>query len=226
VKDRIILFLKNFRAGRVKTRLAAHLGAEGALAVYTSMVSGLLERLAPLRDMLVPYIDALPSGEDPAFGVLRTLPGMRLQHGKDLGERMSNAFQEVFASGADRAVLIGSDIPRINRELLEGYLASLRSYPMTIGPTADGGYYLIGFRAERFDPSVFRGIDWSTDRVFTQTLDRARSLRLDSRIGKRLRDIDTVEDLEAFVDSEPRAHPLARVLERYRPGTRTSERRC
>jgi rSAM/selenodomain-associated transferase 1 len=215
--DRIILFLKSFQAGRVKTRLAARLGDRGALAIYTVMVTDLLAKLETLRNILVPYIDTLPDPVEPPPSVSSLLSRglLKVQRGEDLGQRMSYAFQEVFADGAERAVLIGSDIPRIDGELLEAYLAALRTFPMVIGPAADGGYYLIGFQRERFETSLFRGIEWSTERVFDQTLDKARSCGLTCHVGTELQDVDTFEDLESLISSDLSGGSLAEVLEQY-----------
>ena len=215
--DRIILFLKSFRAGHVKTRLAGRLGDRGALEIYTAMVADLLAKLEPLRDRVVPYFDRFPDSNDqpPAVSSLLSRGLLKVQRGEDLGQRMGSAFEEVFAAGAERAVLIGSDIPQIDAELLEGYFSALRRFPMVLGPAADGGYYLIGFQRERFDAAVFQGIEWSTERVLQQTLNKARSLGLPCRLGAELRDIDTIEDLGSLLPTGLPAGTLASVLERY-----------
>jgi len=220
--DRVVLFLKSFQAGHVKTRLAARVGDRGALKVYTAMVADLLTRLEPLRDVLVPYVDTFqvdtladPIDYPPVVSSWLSRGLLKVQRGEDLGERMSNAFREVFAAGAERAVLIGSDIPQINSDLLKGYLVALRMFPMVLGPAADGGYYLIGFEREHFDASVFRGIEWSTERVLDQTLDKARSRRLPIHIGAELQDVDTAEDLESLLSTGLYAGSLAEVLEQY-----------
>lgn len=215
--ERIILFLKSFQAGRVKTRLAARLGDRGALNVYAAMVADLLVELNPLLNILVPYFDVPPDPSDhpPSVNSLMSRGLLKVQRGRDLGERMSNAFQEVFAAGVERAILIGSDIPQIDSELLEDYLAELRTCPMVVGPAVDGGYYLIGFQRRHFDPSLFDDIEWSTEGVLEQTLDKTRSLELDCYIGTKLQDVDTVEDLESVAASDLPAGSLAELLERY-----------
>lgn len=215
--DRVILFLKSFRAGHVKTRLAASLGDRGALEIYTAMVADLLARLEPLRNLVVAYFDALPGQDDhpPSISSLLSRGLLKVQRGQDLGQRMSNAFQEVFDAGAKRAVLIGSDIPRIDAQLLEGYFEALHTFPMVLGPSVDGGYYLIGFQRERFEASLFRGIEWSTERVLEQSLDKARSRGLLCQLGAELQDVDTIEDLESLLSSGLPAGSLPGVLERY-----------
>ncbi|UCF99174.1 MAG: TIGR04282 family arsenosugar biosynthesis glycosyltransferase [Spirochaetaceae bacterium] len=218
--DRIILFLKAFRAGRVKTRLASRLGDRGALEVYTAMVADLLAKLQPLRDIVVPYFDAVSkSGDSPSsVASLLSQGWLKIQRGGDLGERMVNALQDVFSEGAERAVLIGSDIPEIDSDLLERYLDILREYPMAIGPAADGGYYLIGFQRKHVHPLLFDGIEWSTEQVFEQTLQRARSLELPCFIGEELRDVDTIEDLESLLSSGVSAPSLIELLKGYLVG--------
>jgi rSAM/selenodomain-associated transferase 1 len=246
--ERIILFLKRFRVGEVKTRLAREIGDRGALELYAAMVADLLIKLLPLREIVVPYFDAVmqpaefrqpgqgggpeeqhgqgagpkPQLMDPAAAVHRLLspaefPGGKpgIQEGGNLGQRMGNAFRDVFAAGAERALLIGSDIPEMSSDLLEEYLARLRRFPMVIGPAADGGYYLIGFQRGRFDARLFDGIEWSTEHVFAQTLAKARSLRLPSYVGRQLRDVDTVEDLESILSSGASSR-LGEILQQYR----------
>jgi rSAM/selenodomain-associated transferase 1 len=215
--DRVILFLKSFQAGQVKTRLAASLGDLFALKVYTAMVADLLAKLEPQRDNLIPYFDTPPGpGDHPAsIASLLSQGLLQIQRGRGLGERMSNAFLEVFSTGVERAVLIGSDIPQIDSDLLVDYFEALRTFPMVLGPAADGGYYLIGFQRERFEQSIFTGIEWSTEQVFEQTLNKACSLELSCHVGAELRDIDTIEDLEALLTTGQPGGSLADVLEQY-----------
>jgi len=215
--DRIILFLKSFRAGHVKTRLANRLGARDALEIYKAIVADLLAKLEPLRDLVIPYFDRIPDPKDqsPAVPSLLSRGLLKVQRGEALGQRMSSAFEEVFAAGAERAVLIGSDIPRIDAGLLEEYFSALHRVAMVLGPAADGGYYLIGFRRERFDAAVFQGIEWSTERVLRQTLDAARACGLTFHLGAELQDIDTIEDLEALLSSDLSTGSLSDILARH-----------
>jgi glycosyltransferase A (GT-A) superfamily protein (DUF2064 family) len=78
-----------------------------------------------------------------------------------LGEKMRNAFSNVFATGVDQALLIGSDFPDLDIGILQEAFVSLQNKDMTIGPAKDGGYYLMGFRKDTFDRDVFTGIDWA-----------------------------------------------------------------
>jgi hypothetical protein len=120
------------------------------------------------------------------------------QIGHDLGERMATAFETIFSQGLSSAVLIGSDSPDLPNEVIEEALISLKEYDSVIGPSYDGGYYLIGFRADTFLPQAFDGISWSTPEVFMQTLGILRKANLRVHILPTWRDIDTLDDLKAL----------------------------
>jgi len=117
------------------------------------------------------------------------------QHGRDLGERMKNGFLDGFAKGYKRVVLIGSDIPDLPKNSIEEAFQSLEETDAVIGPAFDGGYYLIGFRQSAFSSQVFEEINWGTATVFDETMKKLKRLRRSVHTLPRLRDIDTVEDL-------------------------------
>ncbi len=117
------------------------------------------------------------------------------QMGENLGEKMKNAFTEAFSMNFKKVLLIGSDIPDLPLEFIEEAFRSLHEKDAVIGPSVDGGYYLIGFKDITFLPRAFEKIPWSTDRVFDETMKIFESKRLAVHTLPRLRDIDTVEDL-------------------------------
>ncbi len=117
------------------------------------------------------------------------------QQGAHLGQSMARSLNDAFQDGKESAILIGSDIPQIDRELIGVYFQRLAQFPMVLGPTDDGGYYLIGFRRDGFAEEVFEGIAWSGPRVYGQTLARAGELGLELHAGEMLSDIDTFDDL-------------------------------
>jgi rSAM/selenodomain-associated transferase 1 len=117
------------------------------------------------------------------------------QRGENLGERMKNSFTEAFTMNFKRVVLIGSDIPDLPLEFIEEAFHSLQEKDVVIGPSLDGGYYLIGFKDKTFSSQVFKGIPWSTERVFEQTTKILEREGLTVHFLKPLRDIDTIEDL-------------------------------
>ncbi|MBU6392198.1 MAG: TIGR04282 family arsenosugar biosynthesis glycosyltransferase, partial [Planctomycetes bacterium] len=128
------------------------------------------------------------------------------QEGDTLGERMSHAFQQLFQDkGYKRCIIIGTDCPEIDAVLIENAFETLQGKDIVLGPCKDGGYYLLGMsrlspiRFEReFVPDLFVDIDWSTDRVFDQTMAKVRKNNLSYGILKTLADVDTPEDLHRY----------------------------
>jgi rSAM/selenodomain-associated transferase 1 len=190
----LIFFIRYPEKGQVKTRLATSIGDERALNLYKRFLLNILSTLN--KGTFLFYLcfypaDALEStrkwlGEDYLY-----MP----QQGVDLGERMKNGFMEAFAMNFKRVVLIGSDIPDLPLEFIEEAFASLRDKDSVIGPSLDGGYYLIGFNDRKFFPAVFKRIPWSTERVFQETMKRLEREGLTVHTLKPLRDIDTIDDL-------------------------------
>jgi hypothetical protein len=193
--DRCLLFfIKNPEKGRVKTRLASAVGDEMAAKLYRRF---LLETLSTLnKGTFLFYLCFYPGhslndlkhwlGEDYLY-----MP----QKGEDLGERMKNGFIDAFSMNFKRVVLIGSDIPDLPLEFIEEAFASLREKDVVIGPSFDGGYYLIGFKNKNFSLRTFEGIPWSTKRVFKETMNILKQERLTVHTLHPLRDIDTIDDL-------------------------------
>jgi glycosyltransferase A (GT-A) superfamily protein (DUF2064 family) len=97
--------------------------------------------------------------------------------------------------GSSRAVLIGSDIPDLPESILSEAFRSLDDHDAVLGPARDGGYYLIGFRRDTFVPDVFRGIEWSTDRVFAETRRKLEQATRSVYLLPEWSDVDTPEDL-------------------------------
>jgi uncharacterized protein len=192
----LLVFLKAPRPGQVKTRLAADIGAGEAARVYRALAERVLAQTAPeAGDTYRRLIFFSPA--DARDEIAAWLPGEDLveQAEGELGQRMVAAFAHAFASGAARAVLIGTDVPRLNREHVRQALTALEASPVVLGPATDGGYYLVALTARR--PELFEGIAWSTDTVRAATLERAAELGLRVHLLEPLRDVDTAADLEA-----------------------------
>jgi len=194
----LILFVKSPESGNVKSRLSRSIGKMGAAQLYRCFVLDLLDALDKgawgLHIFFHPPDAGLTVkkwlGEDRSYAA---------QEGEDLGERMKRAFEESFAGGSDAAILIGSDLPDLPREIIETGFVSLLHHDVVMGPALDGGYYLIGFKRESFAPDVFDGISWGSGTVFRETC------QILSRKGRRFsvlppwQDIDTYEDLQALI---------------------------
>jgi rSAM/selenodomain-associated transferase 1 len=193
--DRCLLFFIRYpEKGRIKTRLAASIGDERALKLYKNFLLSILSTLN--KGTFLFYLCFYPA--DALESLRKWLGGDYLympQQGMDLGERMKNGFMEAFDSGFKRVVLIGSDIPDLPLEFIEEAFASIREKDCVIGPSLDGGYYLIGFKDTKFSPQVFKGILWSTERVFEETMKILEREELTVHTLKPLRDIDTIDDL-------------------------------
>lgn len=193
----ILVFQKNLIAGRTKTRLAATIGNEKALLVYKQLILITTNVLINLPfDKLIYYSEFIPLDiEDKEIETTaKTL--VLVQHGNDLGARMLNSFSDQFKMGYSRLIIIGTDCPDLNSELLLNAFNALESHDIVIGPAADGGYYLLGM--SKLYPELFEGVEWSTSEVYGQTVDIISKLGLSFSLMPVLRDLDNEDDLKYF----------------------------
>jgi rSAM/selenodomain-associated transferase 1 len=191
----LLVFLKAPRPGEVKTRLAPLLGSAGAADLFRAMAEAELGGTTPAHASFRRIIGYAPA--DARAEVAAWLPGEELwpQSNGDLGDRMAAAFDQVFSAGAERVALIGTDVPWLTREDVERALRQLDDADVVLGPSADGGYYLIAQREPH--RALFEGIAWSTPHVLAETVLRAERLGLRLSLLEPHRDIDTPEDLLA-----------------------------
>ena len=193
-KKALIIFTKNPEIGKVKTRLAKSVGDESALDIYKFLVHHTKEITKDLKvDKYVYYSENIHKDDIWNPDIFRK----KLQSGKDLGERMNNAFSEIFAMGYKMAIIIGSDMFDMETEDLGTAFDTLESHRFVIGPAADGGYYLLGMKEPY--PKLFQNKEWSTDTVLNQTLKDLKDV--DYILLKERNDIDHYEDIrneEAF----------------------------
>ena len=186
------MFVKEPKLGNVKTRLANDTDETFALEVYLNCIKDLLQTLKALPYRLKLCVHGDDSVIKKEFGELDIF----FQRGYDLGEKMRHAFEYEFLKGHDKILLIGSDTPHIPKEsFIEGFEA-LNEKPCVIGPSLDGGYYLIGFNKNTFTPEIFEDITWSSEKVLEETLQKVNSN--DVYLLQDLNDIDTLEDLKLF----------------------------
>lgn len=152
----LAMFAKAPLAGRAKTRLASALGAERAAEFHSECVHAVWERIAAApRVHAYLYCDGFWDDFERLAGKRR----FRRQRGTDLGERMRNCLDELLASGYRKALIIGSDAPTLPDAQVHEALEALDAADLVLGPSADGGFTLIG--ATRTDPAMFRGVTWS-----------------------------------------------------------------
>lgn len=187
----LILFVRHPEPGKVKTRLAKVIGDEKALDVYNLLLNHTRQITIPANCLkFVYYTDKVIEHD------FWTLPGYdkRQQSGIDLGDRMSNAFKELFEQGFKKVIIIGSDCYQLQTEIINQAITALTGVDVIIGPTFDGGYYLLGM--SRFIPELFVDKKWSTDQVATQTIETISKLNLSYNLLEKLYDVDEASDLE------------------------------
>lgn len=189
-KDNVLLiFIKNPERGKVKTRLAQTIGEKKALQVYRRLLAitkNVTDQLQCTRQLWYSnYIENEDQWDD-AYE-------KKLQVGNDLGERMRHAFDQSFSEGADNVVIIGSDCPELSPTLIERAFRILQTQEVVIGPSRDGGYYLLGMN--NFHPGLFENKQWSTSTVYEETIAEIREAELTFEVLPQLNDIDTEEDL-------------------------------
>lgn len=184
----IIIFSKKPKLGKVKTRIATSLGDSTALEIYKELLEITFKILHPMNCKKYLFWDELP---DESSSYLDQGFELRIQKGIDLGERMENAFSEVIPFH-DKVIIVGTDCPYINSNLLEQSFVCLEQSDIVIGPATDGGYYLLGKKV--LNTKIFRNIKWSTDTVLTETIQTCKEQNLKFDLLMELSDIDTEAD--------------------------------
>ena len=206
----LIVFAKQPVAGQVKTRLHSDYSPAQAAEIAAFLIQSTVQ-LATASWPSQVYLYAAPDAGHPLFQTLANDFHVHLaaQVGDDLGERMAHALREGIArSGA--AAILGCDVPHCPWEVIERAHECLAHGRNALGPTEDGGYYLIGL--QQSPAALFRGIEWGGSRVAEATLVRAKELGLEFELLPRLDDIDTVDTLwlvaQAFEPLRQRLYQL------------------
>lgn len=207
----VALFARLPRRGEVKTRLAATIGEDSALALHTACLASTASLVASLPEDVHKRL-YLTGTQEEAQEIVRELQlppslAVHTQRGETLGERLNHALLEILAAQVERVIFIGSDSPTLSPDILLHALELLEKQDAVIGPAQDGGYYLIGARG--FWPEIFRDISWGTEHAFRQTLDNLQ--RAGRRVAKLPEgyDVDRLEDLERLthdIHREPAQH--------------------
>ena len=187
MKSLLIVFVKNPIAGKVKSRLAMTIGEGSALTVYLELLN-----ITETAIQNYPCDKIIYFSESKDGNVFHSYE-KELQSGKDLGERMHNAFKEGFARGYEHIVLIGSDLPDLQPDIISEAFEKLQNYPTVFGPSEDGGYYLIGLSELVQFP--FQNKRWSTANLLKETLNELDNNNISYALTGMLNDIDTFEDL-------------------------------
>lgn len=194
----LVIFARSPVPGKVKTRLAAAIGAEAAADLYRAFLEDVAVRLA--RDPRWSAVFAIAPEPDAPFPaeIAGGLP-VRPQRGRDLGERMRHAIAEALESGAGVAAVVGTDVPHLEPETVaEAFAAVAGGADLALVPAEDGGYALI---AARRVPEVFDGVAWGGPDVLEATLARARARGLAAVLLRPVFDVDRPADLERLADA-------------------------
>jgi rSAM/selenodomain-associated transferase 1 len=192
-KKALVLFARNPVLGQVKTRLQSKFDEATVLKLYTCFLEDSIDKICSLKEV-VPFIGAYPDTSSKYFKIISEQKKITIipQEGDDLGERMKNAFLKLQEDGFQKVVIIGSDSPSLPLSYIEAAFDS--DCEVVIGPSADGGYYLIGANGKV--PNVFSSVSWGTGSVLSQTMDLLKEEGADLKLLPLWYDIDHPEDLK------------------------------
>jgi len=192
----IIVFTRFPEPGLTKTRLIPALGPEGACRLHREMTEKIVAQVQQVKTSYPLGIEIHFSGgsRERMAGWLGRDFEYVIQAEGDLGARMRLAFERGFCRGWKRVVLIGSDLPELTPAIIGESFERLTDHDLVLGPAQDGGYYLIGLKANR--PELFGSVmAWGTREVLQNTLITADQLGLRTALLPGLRDVDRPEDL-------------------------------
>jgi len=187
-KTLLIVFVKNIKPGKVKTRLAKTIGDEAALDIYKQLLT-ITEQATEgvLTDKRVCFSESIIKE--------KWLKSSKfVQKGVDLGEKMENSFEKAFKDGYERIVLIGSDLPDMSAKIINKAFDELLIKEVVFGKAEDGGYYLVGLSKKHF--TVFKNKPWSMPNLLKVTLEELDDKNISFSLLETMNDIDTFEDLK------------------------------
>jgi len=202
----LLIFMRTPQPGKVKTRLARSLGTEKAAEFYrlcTDTTIGEIKQLSRVVERYIFFAEPVDKYE------MRHLDGLgfkvAVQEGESLGQRLCNAFGRVLEKGAQKVVIVASDVPDLSAKIIKEAISGLDNSDVVIGPCYDGGYYLIGMK--ELHEELFDSISWGTERVYQQTLDAAKKKGLTVSQLPILIDIDTEADLRQWSEVDGHKEP-------------------
>lgn len=200
----LALFAKMPVPGRVKTRLAPPLSPEDAAAVALACLQDSLERFSRGHDAAMTlFLDGAPDEALLAFAGRHAVP-VQAQAPGSLGARLRAALEALLAQGHPCALAIGSDSPTLPPARIGAAIGALRAHDAVLGPTEDGGYYLLGVSRPRW--ALLEDVPWSTAQVAQVTRQRAADAGISLAELEAWYDVDDAATLRrALADSDPRS---------------------
>lgn len=189
MKKYLVVFAKEPKKGKVKTRLKGTYTEEECVGLYKAFLEDVLDIAGRVQadEKILTY---QAEGEPVYLKEIATGFKMVEQTGSDLGEKMHNVFNLI---GSNKTVIIGSDSPTLPASFIEEAFRGLDDNDIVLGPSEDGGYYLIALKEPCEE--LFNGIEWSSSRVFDQTIQKAKVLKKKIVLLSKWYDIDAPEDL-------------------------------
>ena len=191
----LIVFTRYPEPGRTKTRLARTLGDLGAAHIQKKLTGHALSQVRQFIQLRPAAIYVYYDGG--SLGQMTDWLGpdlnYRKQRGKDLGQRMAEAFAAAFRQEFQRIVITGTDCPGLQASHMEKAFELLRHKDLILGPASDGGYYLIGL--SRNETALFRDVAWGSETVLEATIKIAVQKGLSFELLETLSDVDRPEDL-------------------------------
>jgi rSAM/selenodomain-associated transferase 1 len=195
----IIVFIKNPVLGKVKTRLAATVGNERALAIYHALMHHTMSITNHLEvDKYLFYSDFVDENDIWDNGKYQKSTQHQTQ---DLGLKMASAFGITLQNKHKKALIIGSDCFELNNEIIEEAYSKLSENEVVIGPAYDGGYYLVGFNFELIGKvseevlnQMFWNKEWSHERVGQEAIEVCEQMNLKHFLLPTLTDVDEEKD--------------------------------
>lgn len=192
----LLVFAKVPRPGAVKTRLTPTVSPSEAARLYTAFLRDTLRQVVRLDVSVRLYL--APPLPDQGIGGVPTEVSLHEQKGDGLGDRMKRAFQETLQEGYERTLVMGSDHPTLPLSFLRQADRTLRTpQSICVGPTEDGGFYLLGMST--FYPELFDEMRYSHSRVFSDTLARAGQTEARLTVLPQWYDVDTPQDLNRML---------------------------
>lgn len=193
MKKAVICFTRVPRPGQTKTRLLPILNPQQCESLHTAFLRDLSKVYENMdADLFVAY------APDPEPAVLKeifsTAKSFFPQEGADLGEKMLHAIESVLKKGYDACILTGSDLPLLTAEHLNSGFSALESTEITLGPTSDGGYYLVGMK--KACPEVFSNQKYGNSTVWENTLTAVKNAGYSFAPALSCDDVDTPDDLK------------------------------
>ncbi len=193
-KNALVLFAKAPIAGNVKTRLQPQITPVNSALLQEALIKDTINKMIS-KNNLDKFVYFWPAEQKNMFeNFIGGLPiQLCCQSGKNLGEKMAQAFQDLFDKRFHKVVIIGTDSPTLPAKYIIKAFEKLNKSEIVIGPSADGGYYLIGLK-EKVCP-VFSSVDWGTSKVLSQTEKLIKENNVSLSLLPVHYDIDTIDNL-------------------------------